>query len=360
MNKIKKIFGGVFTTMSVKEKTLFAKRLSFLVKAGVPILKSLQIIKDQTTSVAKSNILGKVIQDVSNGQFLATSLAKFKNNFDQFAVNIIRIGEESGTLDSNLSYLAEEMKKKRELQRKVVGALVYPIFIIVATLGIAGLLTVYIFPKVLPVFASLDLTLPITTRILIEISDILKNYGLYILAGLAALFIGFMALMKTSKGFRHTSHRVAMRIPLIGLIIKNYQLANICRTLGTLLKSDIRIVKAFSIASETTTNLVYQKELDRIAQGVVKGEKITTAMERNSRLFPGILTNLVDIGESTGELDETLMYLSDMYEIEVDELTKNLPTMLEPVLMVFMGIIVGFIAVSIITPIYEITQNLNP
>jgi type II secretory pathway component PulF len=219
---------------------------------------------------------------------------------------------------------------------------------------------VYIFPKVLPVFASLDLTLPITTRILIEISDILKNYGLYILAGLAALFIGFMALMKTSKGFRHTSHRVAMRIPLIGLIIKNYQLANICRTLGTLLKSDIRIVKAFSIASETTTNLVYQKELDRIAQGVVKGEKITTAMERNSRLFPGILTNLVDIGESTGELDETLMYLSDMYEIEVDELTKNLPTMLEPVLMVFMGIIVGFIAVSIITPIYEITQNLNP
>jgi type IV pilus assembly protein PilC len=349
---------SIFTRLSIKEKTLFAKRLSFLIKAGVPILESLRIMRRQASG-ARSKVLDQVIADVSNGQFLSTSLAKFEDNFDQFAINIIKIGEESGTLDENLTYLADELKKKQNLRSKVLSAMIYPIFIISATLGISGLLIIYIFPKILPVFASLNVHLPITTRILIWAGHFLSMYGIYLVSALIGLLVFLIFLMRNSK-FKLLIHEIILKLPLTGSISQNYHMANFCRTLGLLLKSDVRIVRAFSISAETTSNLVYRRELEKIAQNVTTGEKITTYMEKHPKLFPHVLTELLSIGEATGKLDETLTYLSEMYEAEVEELTKNLSTILEPALMVFMGIIVGFIAVSIITPIYEITQNLTP
>ncbi|MEK7203490.1 MAG: type II secretion system F family protein [Patescibacteria group bacterium] len=353
-------FNQLLTRISIKEKTLFAKRLSFLIRAGVPIAQSLMILRSQTKSGARLRVMDQVLKDVNNGHYLSASLAKFQHNFDPLAINLIRVGEESGTLDENLNYLAEEMKKKQELRRKVLGAMVYPIFIILATLGISGLLTIYIFPKILPIFASLDVNLPITTRALIWTSDFLKNYGLYLALGLAGLIILNLFLVRTSNNFRLVAHKIVLKIPLIGSISKNYHLANICRTLGILIKSDIRIIRAFTITSETITNLVYKRELETISKKLVRGDKIALNMSQRAHLFPSMLTHLVEIGEATGKLDETFVYLSEMYEAEVDELTKNLSTILEPALMVFMGIVVGFIAVSIITPIYEITRNLTP
>ncbi len=338
---------------------LFAKRLAFLVKSGVPIVQSLRILQKQAGSGSRGKMLDQVINDVSNGQFLYTSLAKFGHIFDQFAINLITIGEESGTLDANLEYLAEEMKKKHLLRRKVVGAMIYPIFIVVATLGMAGLLTVYIFPKILPIFTSLNVKLPIVTRIIIFISDFLTKYGWALGLGLVVLIIGWLFLLRLPS-VRFWLERLIFRLPLIGSISQNYHMANFCRTLGLLLKSDIRIVRAFAIASETTSNLVYKRALQSISGEANKGEKITSYMEKHPRLFPHILSQMLSIGEATGKLDETLIYLSELYENEVDELTKNLSTIIEPALMIFMGIIVGFIAVSIITPIYDITQHLQP
>ncbi len=353
-----KLFNSFFS-ISTKEKTLFAKRLSFLIKSGVPIIQSLRILQKQSSSSSRTKILDQVIVDVSNGQFLSTSLAKFGHVFDQFAINLIKIGEESGTLDANLEYLADEMKKKHLLRRKVIGAMIYPIFIVVATLGMAGLLTVYIFPKILPIFASLNVNLPITTRILIFASDFLSKYGWALGLGLVALAIGWFSLLRLPT-VRFWFERLIFRLPLIGSISQNYHMANFCRTLGLLLKSDIRIVRAFSIASETTSNLVYKRALQSISGEVNKGEKITSYMEKHPKLFPHILSQMLSIGEATGRLDETLIYLSELYENEVDELTKNLSTVIEPALMIFMGILVGFIAVSIITPIYEVTRHLQP
>lgn len=352
-------FKKLFLGLSTKERTLFAKRLSFLIKSGVPIVESLKILQKQSKSPSMSKILDQVVQDVSNGQFLSSSLAKFDHIFNQFAVNLIKIGEESGTLDENLNYLAEELKKEHLLRRKVIGAMVYPIFIIIATLGIAGLLTIYIFPKILPIFTGLNVNLPITTRILIFASNFLSSYGIFLGLGVVALFVLFGFLLTLPK-FRYAFERLTLKIPLVGSISQNYHLANFCRTLGLLLKSDIRIVRAFTIAGDTTANLVYKKALHQISADVNKGEKMTAYMEKHPNLFPHILSQLSAIGEATGRLDETLMYLAELYENEVDELTKNLSTVIEPALMVFMGIIVGFIAVSIITPIYEITQHLNP
>lgn len=345
--------------MSVKEKVLFAKRLAFLIHSGTPIITALKVLQKQFRSPGKSRIFDQVISDVSNGQYLSSSLAKFKNIFDPFAINLIKIGEESGTLNENLAYLAEEMQKKHALRRKVIGAMVYPVFIIIATFGVAGLLTIYIFPKILPIFASLSADLPITTRTLIWVSDFLQNYGLYLGLGLVGLIVGATFAMRMKK-VRFSAHWAILKLPLVGSLYQNYHLSNMCRTLGILLKSDIKIVNAFSITSETTSSLVYQKELKSIAASVSYGDKIVTRMEKKPKLFPHILTHSIDIGEATGKLDETFGYLSEMYEADVEDMTKNLSTVIEPVLMTFMGILVGFIAISIITPIYTITQYLKP
>lgn len=344
---------------STKEQTMFAKRMSFLVKAGVPLIESLSLIKKQTKSKQKSLLYGQVIEDVNNGLFLSTSLARRGNLFGEFAVNLIRVGEESGILSQNLSYLADELEKKDTLRRKVIGALVYPAVITVATLGITGVLTMYIFPKILPVFSSLHVALPLSTRMLIAISAFMHSYGAWFFVGLVAFGALFVVAKNKIEAVRYASHGLILRLPLFGKMMRGYNLANFCRTLGLLLRSGIQVSAALEMTVETTGNLVYKRAYKDIHRAVMVGLPISNALSEHHRLFPDLLIHMVAIGETTGNLSNALTYLSEMYEAEVEEMTKNLSSAIEPVLMVTMGVLVGFIAVSIITPIYEITQNLH-
>ncbi len=346
--------------LSIKEQALFAKRLAFLVKAGVPLLESLKMMRLQTQSASKMFLLDRLITDVSSGQLLAASLERFRNRFGDFAVNLIRVGESSGILDQNLNYLADELKKKQALRRKVVGALVYPIFITVATLSLTILLTVYIFPKVLPIFKSLNVGLPFSTRALIFASAFLRAEGIWLLLGLLVLGLAAWILWKRAPRFRFLADRLTLRIPLAGRIVRSYNMTNFCRTLGLLLKSGVHIVEAVSITADATPNSVYKRELHVIAKNVSKGERISKYLDRYPHLFPDVLGQMVSIGERTGTLSETLLYLSELHEGEVDDFTKSMSGSLEPILMIFMGLIVGFVAVSVIAPIYEITQNIHP
>lgn len=357
MNKLRLRSSARF---SVKEQTLFAKRLSFLVKAGVPILESLQMLRRQTKSKSHGRIFDTVIADVSGGKFLSTSLGKFEHIFGNFAVNIIKVGETSGILSQNLNYLADELKKKQALRRKVIGALVYPIFITIATLGVTIMLTAYIFPKILPIFKSLHVALPLYTRILIFTSGAIRSYGLLMLGAMIVVGIALWLLIKKVKNAHVLVDRFVLKIPIVGAIALGYNMTNFCRTFGLLLKSGVPVVEALSITADTTPNLVYKKEFHSMARNVMRGEKISKHLEKYPRLFPDILTQMIAIGEATGNLSETLLYISELYENEVEDLTKNMSSSIEPVLMIFMGIIVGFVAISVITPIYAITQNLRP
>jgi len=323
-------------------------------------MDSLQILQRQTKSKRHKKMYDSVIDDVANGQFLATSLGKFSHAFGDFAINMIRTGEVSGNLDENLNYLAEELEKKQRLRRKVVGALIYPALIIMATLGITGLLTVYIFPKILPIFRSLDVDLPFTTRFLIWLSAFLASYGLFLVGGIILVTIGLVVLVARKERAHYVWDRIVLHVPLLGSIALHYQIANLTRTLGLLLKSGTGIVESLSIASETTSNMVFREKLEKTSENVLEGELVSVQFAKYPGVFPDLMTQMVGIGEKTGRLSDTLMYLSDLYEEEVENLTKNLSAAIEPVLMIFMGLIVGFIAVSIITPIYEITQHLNP
>jgi type IV pilus assembly protein PilC len=347
------------SAFSDKEKILFAKRMGFLMKAGVPILESLNLLKKQMKSKKTARIFERIILDVSGGRFLSSSLEGLGGAFGDFAVNIIRIGEQGGFLSDNLDYLAEELNKKRQMKRKILGAMFYPIFIVCVTLLLALLLTTLVFPKVLPIFASVDLKLPVTTKILIFASRFLISYGVYLclLALLAAA--GFVFLLKRPK-FRMSAQKLVLKIPLAGLIGKNYCLSNFCRTSGLLLKGDCRVDEAMHITAAATENLVYRGKIEQAGKFAERGGKISDYFATCPALFPDMLCHMVAIGEHGGNLSETFLYLADMFESEVDDLTKNLSSLVEPALMVFMGLMVGFIAVSIITPIYSVTQRLRP
>ncbi len=361
--KIKEMWEWVGTFFrggfSIKDQQHFAQRLAFLVKAGVPILQSLRILLEQTKSVHKKKIFESLITDVSQGQYLSTSLNKFKNIFGDFAVNIIQVGETSGILSENLNYLADELKKKRALRQKIQGALVYPVFITVATVGITILLTAYIFPKILPIFESLHIKLPWTTRVIIVLSDFSHRYGLLLSVVIVAFIIGLFVTRKKVAKVRFFVDKLLLKIPIVGHIAESYNMTNFCRTLGLLLKSGISITTGLEITARTTTNMVYKKEYERMFQNVNQGERISVYINSTRGLFPDILAHMIAIGETTGNLSDTLLYLSEFHEREVDDLTRNLSNSIEPLLMISMGLVVGFVAVSIITPIYEVTQNLH-
>lgn len=347
-------------TLSIKDQVYFAKRLSFLSRASLPILESLHLIREQTRSKKYGKILDSIIGDVSSGLTLAKALSKFRKDFGDFAINIIAVGEEGGILAENLNYLADELKKKQLLRRKIISALIYPIFITIATLGITVLLTTYIFPRILPIFVSLKVELPITTRIMIIVSDFLRHSGVYLIVAIFVLILAFIFVFKRSGRFHFFIDRSILRFPFIGSMTLNYNLANISRTLALLLRGGMTLSEALPITARSISNLVYKNELDSLGVVVNRGEKLSAHLLQNRKLFPDILTSIVSVGERSGNLPETLLYLSELHESEVEDATKNLSSLLEPMLMVLMGLIVGFVAISVITPIYGITQHLSP
>jgi type II secretory pathway component PulF len=347
------------TRFSIEEQTLFAKRLSFLMNANVPLLDSLHMLKDQAKGRSRIRMFERIIGDVSQGQSLARSFGRFPRVFGQFALHIVKIGEATGTLAKNLNYLSDELKKRSILKRKIISAFIYPAVITVATFGITAFLMLYLFPKIMPIFSSLHMELPLTTRIVMWISLYLKSWGLVTLLGIIALFIIASIVLRKYERVRAVFDQVLLKLPLLGKVATYYNVANTSRTLGIMLKSGVKLSEALPITAQTTKNLVYRKHLMALAVSVDRGEKMSIYMHRHKSAFPDMFGHLIAVGEKSGTLSETLVYLSEMYEAEVDEFTKNLSTFIEPFLMIFMGLVVGFIAVSIITPIYGITQNLH-
>src|SRR4030042_1440709 len=359
MNNKKKQFSFLVSNhLSNQEKEFFIKRLAYLLKAGVPILKSLTMIREQTHSNRQKRIIDSLIQSVANGNPIYVGLQRFKKTFGDFIINVIRVGENTGLLHQNLNYLAEELKKGRLLKQKITGALVYPIFIALTTIGITSLLIIFVFPKILHVLTSLKVPLPVTTKILISVSNFLVHYGIHTLIGLI-IFIVIMGFISRLPKVQIFINNIIPSIPIIGQLLKNYNLTNITRTMGVLLKGGVTLMEALKITAETTPNIVYKKMLEKMAENILKGKTISNQFENYPRFFPILIAQMLSVGETTGNLSGSLLYLAEFYESEVDEMTKNLSKIIEPFLMILMGILVGFIVISIITPIYEITQYLD-
>lgn len=346
-------------SLSTKDQIFLIKRLSFLLGAGITVLDSLQMVKEQTKKKSYKIILEKIILDVSNGQNLAKSLSKFPKMFSKFSVSIIEFGELNGVLSENLNYLANELNKKNTLQKKVLSALVYPIVVAVSTFAIIMFLMIYLFPKITPVFQSLHIELPLSTRIVIFFSNFISQNFLYIFLGIIFFVFSTMYLLKNNFKFKYFIHDLTLKMPILGEIVKDFNLANSTRTLGLLLKSGVAVSEALPITEKTSNNLIYKNEFRKLSDYASRGEKISIYLNSKPELFPEVLSQIISVGEKSGNLSNSLIYLSELYETQVDDYTRNLGNLIEPMLMIVIGIMVGFIAISIITPIYSITTNLH-
>lgn len=349
----------LFLYIPLSERILFAKHLSIMVKTGMTLIDSLSLIKKQMRSKSFIYVLEKIIADVEGGQFLSQSLKQFERLFDSISINVIKIGEASGALAENLTYLASELQKKQALRKKVRAALIYPGIILFATLGVTGVLTFFVMPRITPIFLTLGIKLPWTTKFLIAASTFLFQYGIYVLAGAAAFILILILSLRFFPALRFLTHRFILLLPFFGSVSRMANVAEFTRTLGLLLKSGTKIVEAIQVTAESMRNLVYRKALSEAAETVKRGEPMHVYLSKREDLFFSIASRMIEVGDATGTLETNLFYLADFYEGEVDETTKTLSSVLEPVMLLVMGIIVGFVAVSIITPIYEITQILR-
>ncbi len=342
--------------MGEEDKIVFIKRLAILIDAGIPIIEAMSILERQAPGASKK-LIAQMRFRVEQGFSLAGAMEDSRV-FAGFPARAARIGEAGGGLAANLHHLAGEMRKRRELKRNITGAMIYPAMIFVVTIVISALLAGYVFPKIMPVFASLGGNLPASTRAMIAIGRAMENYWAHFLAAMAAMAAGCSLLIKKQK-VKMFFDRAILMVPLTGAIFKNYQIANASRILAMALKSQAGVIAALNITKETTGNLAYRAAFDRIALAVSRGETIGQSMEKEQFLFPPLASQMIFSGEASGKLELSLEYLAQIYEDELNRATKNLSLSIEPAMMVFMGILVGFVAVSIITPIYGITQNLR-
>lgn len=350
--------GSKFLGVSSREKIMFAKHLAIMLDSGIPLREALEVMISQVSSKNLQRMLAVMIRDLSDGFTLSSSLEKFPRVFKPFSVSIIRVGESSGTLPSALHYQAQQLEKAKELEGKIRGALLYPMIIFFGALGIAGYLAFGILPKLMPMFSSLNVSLPPTTRALLAMSAFFRSQWLIILIVLIVIVIGSILLYRLQP-VKYQAHRMLLRIPIFGSLIRAVQVAFFTRILGILLSSGVQIVQAISVTAVSSSNLVYRKKLKEIAERVERGEAITDELEKTPSLFPRMTTGMIKVGDRTGHLAQSLMNAAEFSEKEVDEATKTLATLIEPLTLLIVGGLVGFIALSIITPIYKITEGIK-
>lgn len=352
-----------FSGVSLLDKLLLVKHLGTMLKSGISLNEALAVIAEQATAKKFRRIITNVLEQVKAGQTLAGALAKHPRAFDPLFVNIIKVGEQSGTLEENLGYLTSELEDRLDLQQKIKAASFYPAIVLLATFGLGFVLAYFVLPKISRLFKTLNFPLPMSTKILLWLAEILDKYGVYIFLGIIFGLIFFRFLF-TRKFFKPLGHWLLLKLPIVGNIVINYNLALISRTLGVLLRSGLTIDQAISATAATSRNVIYQRRLQQSLLQIQKGKRfsdILAGFKESKRLplFPLLTIKMISIGERSGRLSESLSYLAEYFEKEVDNLTKNLAIVLEPILLIFVGLIIGFVAVSVITPIYQVTGKFR-
>jgi type II secretory pathway component PulF len=346
-------FGGV----SLSQKVIFAKNMAVMIKSGLSINESLGIIADSMSGKFKK-IINNIKKSVEAGRSLSENLRQYPNVFSQIFVNVVYAGEMSGSLDENLEHVAEQLRKEKELAGKIKGAMFYPTIVLIAVFVMGIGISFFVLPKITPLFEGLNIELPITTRGLIWFSKLVQSRGLELFIYLILSVMAFFWLIK-QKFSRPVIDWLALHLPVAAPIVSNTNIARFCRTLGTLLKSGLPIDEAIMITRDSASNYYYYCAIDEVSKRLSSGSSLFSLLMKQEKYFPKLVTQMIKVGEESGRLEETLFYLAGYFEEEVDNNTKTLSTTIEPILLIFVGLIVGFLALSIITPIYSITGNIE-
>ncbi len=340
-----------------KQLTQFTQQLSVLMDAGLPIVRSLKILGNQQKPGLLKNIVVEVADDVETGSSFSEALGKHPKTFDKLYVNMVKAGEAGGVLDIILQRLAAFMERMEALKRKIVGASIYPIVVIIIAVAVVLSIMTFIVPKFAEVFEQVKVPMPGMTILLMGISKFILSFWWVIIIAPILASIGFNAWGRT-KGGRVTIDRLKLKIPLIGMIIKKSVISRFCRTLGTLLQSGVPILEALSIVKNATGNEVVAKAIASVHDSIREGESIAEPLGACG-VFDDIVINMIDVGEETGELDKMLLKIADNYDAEVDAAVSALMSVLEPMLIVGLGLTVGFIVVALFLPLISLLDGLG-
>ncbi|MEQ1499920.1 MAG: type II secretion system F family protein [Parcubacteria group bacterium] len=345
-----------FESVKTHDKILFAKNLSKMLEAGLPVTRGLSIMERQAKGLFKK-ILISLNESISKGNTLSDSMKAYPKVFSTLFVSMVRAGEESGNMSSALQNVGMQMEKSYQLTKKVRGALMYPAVIFSLMLVIGVLMMVYMVPTLTATFVGLGVKLPLSTRIIIAISDFLKNYFIFVVLG--AIFFVFISTIafRTPKGKRIIDATL-LRTPLIKDIVKHINSARTARTLSSLLSSGVDIVVAIGVTKDIVQNSYYKEVLDKVQTTIEKGGQISTVFTENDRLYPLFVGEMVSVGEETGKIGEMLMSVALFYEEEVDQKTKDMSSIIEPVLMIIIGLGVGAFAISMLGPTYSLADAI--
>lgn len=344
--------------VSIKDKIVFTRNMAVMVKSGLTLDQALSILAEQSTSPRLARVLGKINDDVQAGKTLAESMGGFPHIFDRLYLSIISASEKSGTLEQSLKYLADQQNQAYEIRVKIRNALFYPAVVITATFSVMLLLSIFVLPKITALFVSFKTELPLTTQLVIRFSDFLTDHTFGVLVALAIVVI-IMPFFLQLNSVRPLTHRLLLRLPIVRKFTLYFNIALFCRTLGTLLISGVPINQAIAICSDTMRNLTYARALHRVAEAQTTGETLGNLLRQYPHLFSPMVYRMVAVGEESGNLEDVLIFLADFHEREIDYTAKNLTNILEPLLLIVIGIAVAVIALAIITPIYQITGSFQ-
>lgn len=358
---IKKGGKGFFAPkIKTTDLVLFTRQLSTMVSAGVPLLRALNTMRDQVENPTLREVIGDLIKDVQGGVALADAMAKHPDTFSDIFVNMIRAGEAAGIVDDILKRLATQVEKNASMQKKIKSASTYPVVLLVLTLGAFFGLMIFIIPRIGEILKDIggeDAELPMITEVMLGMSGFMTTYWYIAIGGLVAGIFFLRRYLKTPAG-RYAWHALMLKLPILKNVTTKIAVARFTRTFAALIGAGVSVVEALQVTAKAVGNDVYRKAIEQAAAEVVNGKQLSQAIEGNN-LFPGIVPQMLAVGEETGQTDIVLIKVADFYDEEVDAIIDGLSSILEPVMIVIMGGMVGLVAASVMGPIASLSQNVG-
>ncbi|MEY2664358.1 MAG: hypothetical protein RIT04_166 [Candidatus Parcubacteria bacterium] len=341
--------------IKTQDKITFARNMSSMIEAGLTVSRALSVMERQSKNVELKKILTALSAGISSGKTLSDSMLAYKKMFSPLFISMVKAGEASGTLASSMKVVAVQMDRNFALERRVKGAMMYPSIIFIA-MGIVGVLMLtYIVPTLTKTFVDLKVDLPASTQFIISLSNLIRDHGLMVLGALALALAGLYFWSKQAQG-KFFLHFFILRLPVVGNIIKEVNAARTARTLASLLSSGVAVVESVEITRNVIQNVHYKKILDEAGKAIEKGDPMSKVFAAHSQLYPIFLGEMIAVGEETGKMSEMLINVAQFYEEDVEQKTKDMSTIIEPVLMVVIGGAVGFFAVAMISPMYSLAN----
>jgi len=348
----------LLSRVSEQQKIMFARNLGSMLSAGLSLARALSVIERQAKNPRVNMIVSQIGSDVRRGSTLHAAFAKFPKVFPPQLIAMVRAGEESGELPGSLKLAADNLDRAHSLKKKIRGAMFYPSIVLVVILGIGALMMIFVVPTLAATFAQTGAQLPMSTRTIIGISNALTQHTFLTFGAIIGLAILFYTALKSEKGTKARSWLV-LRLPMIGGMAREVSAARTARSLSSLISSGVDVITALDITRDILKNPYFQDVITEAKKAVAAGEPLSTTFVRHENLYPPFVGEMMSVGEETGQTSDMLKSLAAYYEDEVDRKTKDLSTIIEPLLMIFIGVAVGFFAVSMIAPIYQVTQNIG-